>query len=271
MLHTTHRKPIVFMNTTIFVRTLLISGCFISSGVIASETDEDIQDMSDPLSVYTQIGAGMTNHGLNIKVGRSYDTGNADTAGMNVVEIKGLMGDAIGISDHAKGNNADSLRFRNFVANTSNGRGTQIDVQYDLNNESGSASYSLIQALPKLGRLSVFPLMGAGVSFQNTTLDDGQKVGGYAIPGTFGVVGTYSKLQLTDNLWFNYNPMWFTTLSGSEQYVTSSLDNSNHLLQHEVALGYRITPRFNVRYFSNWTENQAFKGGSHRIEFNYQL
>jgi len=66
----------------------------------ASETSEkqadEVQDMSDPLAVYTQLGLGATNKGINIKIGQSYDTGNDKTMGMNVLEIKGVLGESLG-------------------------------------------------------------------------------------------------------------------------------------------------------------------------------
>ena len=49
----------------------------ISMPVFAGQ--EAVQDMSDPLAVYSQFGAGVTNKGLNLKYGQSYDTGNPNT------------------------------------------------------------------------------------------------------------------------------------------------------------------------------------------------
>lgn len=43
------------------------------SGSALAET-QDVQDMSDPLSVYTQAGLGYTDKGLNLKIGQAYDT-----------------------------------------------------------------------------------------------------------------------------------------------------------------------------------------------------
>ena len=54
--------------------------------------------MSGPLAVYTQVGAGANNKGINIKIGQSYDTGNDKTMGMNVLEIKGGLGESLGWS-----------------------------------------------------------------------------------------------------------------------------------------------------------------------------
>lgn len=239
----------------------------------ATFAKEDVEDMSDPLAVFTQVGVGATDKGLNLKIGKSYDTGEENTAGMNVFEVKGFMGEMTGFNnnDDLLDNSIDSLRYRNFEVGLTNGRASQIDINYDVDSESGTSSYSFIQALPKMGRLNLYPLAGAGVAFGNTILEDGRKVGGYTIPGTFTVVGAYSKLEITDNIWFNYNPMWTSTLSGSDDYKNYAMEGDDSVLNHEVSLSYQVNPRFNVRYFANWSENNSFSEGEHRIEFNYQL
>lgn len=98
------------------------------------------QDMSNPLAVYTQAGFGITDKGINIKVGQTYDTGNADTAAMNVIEIKGIGGKVLGIkSTHhypLVDDSIDSFRFRNFSVNIKNGRGYQLDMSYDVETET---------------------------------------------------------------------------------------------------------------------------------------
>ncbi|MGR5066308.1 hypothetical protein [Photobacterium sp. DNB22_13_2] len=245
-----------------------LGACLVSVTAIANE--EVVQDMSDPLAVYTQVGSGVTDKGLNLKVGQTYDTGKDDTAAINIIEVKGFLGEQVGWND-SRDDSVDSLRFRNFSANIANGRARQIDVQYDLKTESGTASYSLIQALPKMGPVSLYPLAGLGASFINASNGEGEQLSGYALPGTFAMVGTYGKLAINDKLWLNYNPMWFTTLSGSDSYVDFGLEGDSSVLKHEVALSYQFTPRFNVRYFANWSQNEDFKDGGHRLEFNYQL
>lgn len=239
------------------------------SGLVVAEETNEIQDMSDPLAVYTQLGMGVSDTGLALKVGQTYDTGKENTAGMNIIELRGAMGESLGLND--ADDSIDHIRFRNFTANLKNGRGAQINVEYDVDSEKGNASYSFIQALPKLGPVTFYPLLGAGLSFQNTTTQDGQSVGGYSMPGTFALIGTYGKLQITDKLWLNYNPMWFAALSGSDKYTETGFEGNSNVLQHEAAVSYQVTPRFNVRYFANWSTNQDFKDGAHRIEMNYQL
>ncbi len=76
--------------------------------------------MSDPTAVYTQAGIGITNKGINVKIGDSYDTGNPDTMAMNIFELKGIAGDTFGWdSDDVKDNSVDTIRFRNFSRNYS--------------------------------------------------------------------------------------------------------------------------------------------------------
>jgi hypothetical protein len=266
---TTHNTP----KKTSFPKYLYLLGALPLLYAPASFAEEPVEDMSDPLAVFTQLGVGATDRGLNLKIGKSYDTGDDSTAAMNVFEVKGFMGQMTGFTsnDELLDNSIDSFRFRNFNVNLTNGRASQIDLNYDVDSDSGTSSYSFIQALPKMGRLNLYPLAGAGVAFSNNTLEDGSKVGGYSIPGTFTVVGAYSKLEITDKIWFNYNPMLMSTLSGSDDYKQYGMDGNGSVLTHEVSLSYQVNPRFNVRYFANWTENNSFSEGEHRIEFNDQL
>lgn len=259
--------------------------------------DDDVQDMSDPLAVFTQIGAGYTDKGINLKVSQSYDTGDETTAGMNLVELKGILGEAVGWRSKdgsiQADDSIDSFRFRNFKVNVTNGRAAQLDMTYQVEgnplvaDQTADISYSLIQALPKMGPLNLYPLAGVGVSIGENAIEDDpdhyvdengnpqtrvRRDSGYSIMGTYGLVGMYSKLAITDKFWLNYNPFWLSTISGSDQYKDNyyGLDQS-HILTHEFAASYQFTPRFNVRYFANWTEETDFADGDHRIEFNYQI
>ena len=74
---------------------------FLILGLCASSTmaDDKVKDMSDPLAVYTQIGSGLTNKGINIKIGQTYDTGSPKTQAMNIIEIKGFGGEIFGWDD----------------------------------------------------------------------------------------------------------------------------------------------------------------------------
>lgn len=262
---------------------LLVSTLSMAAGAVDAE-EREVQDMSDPLAVYTQVGAGATNYGINLKVGQAYDTGDPKTIAMNVLELKGLLGEALGWSGGSqRDNRLDGLRFRNFGVNIENGRGQQIDFNYSLNEtplaeESGSLSYSLIQALPKMGEVNLYPLAGVGLAFGNNVLDmdDATQTPevdeGYSIQGAFGLIGMYGKLALTDKLWLNYNPFYLMTLSGSDLYKDNAYGaGEDDILTHEFAASYQITPVFNTRYFANWNENLDFTKGEHRVEVNYQL
>lgn len=238
----------------------------------------EVQDMSDPLAVYTQAGFGITDKGLNIKIGQAYDTGSTTTMGMNIIEAKGIAGEVLGWSNTVEPDDSlDSFRFRNFKVDMTNGRGAQVDATYDVEQESIDASYSIIQALPKMGPINLYPLAGLGVNIQNNAVDsivDGHKVidNGFSVPGVFGVVGMYGKWAINDKIWLNYNPMFLTSIVGSDYYTgnTYGTDNSN-IFVHEFIVSYQITPVSNVRYFANFSDEVNFSDGEHRIEFNYQF
>ncbi|WP_198589565.1 hypothetical protein [Shewanella sp. 10N.286.51.B7] len=69
-----------------------LSISIMTSSAYAEEViEKEVQDMSDPLAVYTQVGGGITDAGLNLKLGQTYDTNNPETMGMNIIEGKGLL------------------------------------------------------------------------------------------------------------------------------------------------------------------------------------
>lgn len=265
------------MKTKLIALTALASLSFTSFA--EEKAVEEVQDMSDPLAVYTQAGVGTTNRGVNIKIGQSYDTGVDTTSAMRLIELKGFLGDSLGWDDGGTIDNAmDSVRFRNFSVNTENGRGTQIDLSYNLdgNNlaeDTGEASYSILQSLPAMGPVSLFPLLGAGLAFgTNAIEDDGSVDSGFSMYGVYGMVGLYSKIKITDKIWVNYNPFYLSAFSGSDNYKENAYGQGNDsVVLHEASVSYQFTPRFNVRYFANWTQYNNFGDGEHRIEVNYQL
>lgn len=238
-----------------------------------TNTTEELKDMSDPLAVYTRAGIGITNRGLNIKIGIQYNTDDSNKNVMNVFEIKGIGGEGIGWDGpYERSNSVDSLRYRNFSVDKTNGRGTQIDVTYDRHSESGVVSYSLLQGLPKWKNFNLYPLAGVGVSFANNALqDDGTIQSGFSVPGVLAVVGMYGKYTVNDNIWLNYNPFWTVGLAGSDIFMDHGFEGDSSVLTHEATVSYKLTPRSNVRYFVNWSENIDFKDGAHRIEYNYQF
>lgn len=231
---------------------------------------DEIQDMSDPLAVYTQAGAGMTNNGLNVKIGNSYDTGDIDTMAMNIIELKGIAGDVLGVDGD---DSIDTVRFRNFSLDKTNGRGSQIDVNWDFDNHLGSASYSFIQALPSIGAVQFYPLAGVGLTVTDTakfTTTEGNDFGsvGYAIPSSFAVVGTYAKVTITEDIWLNYNPMYMTTLNNNSR-MKDMMDG----FYHEVVASYQLNPTQTVRTYANYndTDSNVDKDWSWRVEFNHQF
>lgn len=256
----------------------LLTALFLPVSICAAE-EKEVQDMSDPLAVYTQAGVGVTDKGINLKIGQTYDTGNPTTAGMNIIEVKGIYGDVFGWrGDNKTTDSIDSFRFRNFTTNLSNGTATQIDANYNLRGnlaaeETLDVSYSFIKALPPQGKFTFYPLAGVGVSVgENALEDDGSIDSGYSTMGVYGLIGMYSKFTITDKIWINYNPFWLSTIAGSDNYKDNyyGLDQS-HILTHEFVVSYQINPRMNLRYFANWNENVDFFDGDQRIEFNYQL
>lgn len=269
------------MKTKTLTTSILTSLLLQSFAVYAApEASTELQDMSDPLAVYTQAGLGITDKGLNFKVGQAYDTGNQNTMAMNILEVKGVAGEALGWSGSSERDNAiDSVRLRNFTVNTTNGRGHQIDLNYNVEQQALDASYSFIQALPKWGGLQLYPLAGLGARIQNGHftgdkldqatagyVDPQDEYIGYTIPGVYAVVGGYSKYAITDKLWLNYNPMWMTPVAGSKTWT-----EAGSVFTNEFAVSYQFTPRFNVRYFANWTHEQSYFEGDQRVEFNYQF
>ncbi|MCL9773771.1 hypothetical protein [Vibrio methylphosphonaticus] len=229
---------------------------------------DEYQDMSDPMAVYSQAGFGVTNKGLNFKLGQSYDTNNDATMAMHVLEAKGFAADSLNL----KGDDSfDSLRYRHFNVNTESGLGAQIDVNWDFDNKIGSASYSIIQALPKMGAVQLYPLAGIGINvadIHSSLIDPEAKTGyegsiGYTIPSSFALLGLYSKIELTDNIWLNYNPMYTSQLGGIESF------SDLYGWQHEIAASYKINSQSNIRAF--WNFGEANDGTDFRVEYNHQF
>ncbi|MEZ8141462.1 hypothetical protein [Enterovibrio sp. FF113] len=257
------------MKNSSYSRTLvLVSLSLASPSLLALEGDDALQDMSDPLAVYTQGGVGITDQGLNFKLGMAYDTGNPDTMAMNILELKGFAGDLL----HLDGNDSfDALRYRHFSLDTTTGRGSQLDVNWDFESDLGSASYSFMQALPAMGDLQLYPLAGAGLTVTDTAEIRGTEnpVGsvGYAIPSTYMVVGTYAKYTINENIWLNYNPMYINTLN-SNHYMSDLMDGWHH----EVAASYQLNSRQNVRLFANYADSSGSSSSvDWRLEFNHQF
>jgi hypothetical protein len=226
------------------------------SFALAEETQ--LADMSDPLAVYNRAGAGITNNGINLKFGMEYQTPDANNQAMHVLEIKGIAGDSLGWSEHDKRDDSiDAIRYRNFQLDRNDNRGTQIDLDWNFDTDTGSASYSFLQGTPKLGAFQFYPLAGAGL-----TVED-EKEEGITIPGAFAVIGVYAKMNVSDSVWLNYNPMYKMGVGGK-------LSDWGQL-DHEITASYKLNQRQNVRFYANWDDDTDFKEGDFRIEFNHQF
>lgn len=253
---------------------LLLSLILPASAIAAENKGEEVQDMSDPLAVYTQAGFGITDKGLNVKIGKTYNTGSETQMGMNLIELKGVGGEQFGWSgSSSRDDSIDSFRFRNFTVDLVNGRGSQLDINYSVEQERADISYSFIQALPKFGPVQFFPLAGVGASVQNNAMNsDGEISDGYTMPGTYALIGTYAKITITEKIWLNYNPMYLTAISGSDFYKDHAFGlDTDAVFAQEFAASYQINPVMNLRYFANWSDKVDFMDGDHRIEFNYQF
>ena len=92
---------------------------------------KELKGMSDPLAVYTRGGAGVTSRGLNIKVGIQTKGGDSDKSIMNVFEVKGFAGDAIGWDGpYVRSNSVDSLRYRKIVTSTAETQGKYANTDH---------------------------------------------------------------------------------------------------------------------------------------------
>ncbi|WP_239670912.1 hypothetical protein [Vibrio variabilis] len=260
------------------MRLKLIFALLASSSIVCAE--DKLQDMSNPIAIYTQAGVGLSNKGINLKFGNTYDTGNDTSAGMNIIELKGIMGDTFGWADESVSSNSiDSFRIRNFYGSTETWSGRQLDLDWrfhtrpplnDLGiNSYGTASYALAQALPPLGPFQLFPIIGVGAIITDT--DDGFK-----LPGVFAVAGFYGKVTLSDKIWLNYNPMYMRGISGVKTPFGDM--NEQSLLAHEIAASYQLNPRQNIRLFVNFTNRDDDSSWSYlndkgdiRFEFNHQF
>lgn len=214
--------------------------------------------MSDPLAVYNRAGAGITNNGINLKFGLEYATPDDNNQAMHVLELKGIGGELLGWSDHDKRDDSiDSVRYRNFQLSKKDNRGTQLDIDWNFDSDTGSASYSFLQGTPKLGAFQFFPLAGVGVMVSD------EKEDGIGIPGGFAMVGIYAKATLSERVWLNYSPMYKVGVGGQ-------LTDWNQL-EHEFSASYKINQRQNLRFYANWDSDTRFEDGDFRIEINHQF
>lgn len=235
---------------------------------LASKISDTLQDMSDPMAVFSQFGAGYGDKGINLMLGHAYDPGVKNRKAMHIFEIKGIAGDAVGWRGD-NNNSVSEFRYRHFEVSMKTGTGTNIDLNYNLDSGIGTGTYGIIQALPQIGRFQAYPMLavGATVIDLNKTNDrietENGSIGGHHLLGFYGLAGMYSRYNITDNLWLNYNPM---SLIGATGELSGEA-----VFMHEGAISYQLTSRSNIRYFANWSDNVNYRNGDHRIMYTYQI
>lgn len=251
----------------------LASIATISQAIAADDTET--QDMSDPLAVYTQLGASYGTNGINLKLGKTLDTGSATDMSMFLFEVKGIYGEHMkhqgssSLTPESANNGISELRFRKFDVDMTNGRGISMDVIHNFDTNSGTASLGMIQALPKVGIWQAFPIIAAGVEYNDGSKHSAtNEASGLHSDFVFASFTLYNKFQLTDTIWANYNPIYTQAVFGDVHY-TENLKGSNGLT-HEFILSWQMTPTQNFRLWYNASQNQ-FADGDFRLEYNQQF
>ncbi|PSU33698.1 hypothetical protein [Photobacterium lutimaris] len=253
-------------NTNNLIVTIFaaISSC----SAFASQQSDTLQDMSDPMAVFSQFGVGYGDKGINLMLGHAYDPGIENRKAMHIFEMKGIGGESIGWrSDN--NNSVSELRYRHFEVSLETGTGTNLDLNYNIDSGIGTGTYGLIQALPEIRNFQAYPMLAIGGAVvdlnKNNARIETEKgaIGGHHLLGFYGLAGMYSRYNVTDNIWLNYNPMSLMGASGELSGETRFM--------HEAAISYQITSRANIRYFANWSDKVNYADGDHRIMYTYQI
>jgi len=254
--------------------TIFAPLCFLPQA-FAQETENEVQDMSDPLAVFTQLGASYGTNGINLKLGKTLDTKSATDMSMILVEVKGLYGEHMknegssALHPEAANDGISELRFRKFDVDMTNGRGLSMDFIHNFDTNSGTASLGMIQALPKIGIWQAFPIIAAGVEYNDgSQRSETNESSGLHSDFVFASFTLYNKFQITETIWANYNPVYSQAIFGDDHY-TDNLKGSNGL-SHEFALSWQMTPKQNFRLWYNASQNQ-FEDGDFRLEYNQQF
>lgn len=214
----------------------------------AFANESEVVDLSDPMAVYTSIGASYGTEGANLKMGLAYDTGKDSTIGMHILELKNLI----------EPDSDASFRYRHFGVDLMNGRGTQIDVNHNLELGMGTASYGLMQMVPITSNFAIYPVLAAGVHFDINS--DKAQDDGINLPGAFVSLTAYSKFTINENWWLNYNPTFIYGIAGQL--------NGEDALVHEFVVSRKIGTDKSIRLFHNIANNDSFNQGETRLEFN---
>lgn len=71
------------------MKKCFLPGIVLVISLSATAQESEVADMSDPLAIYTQGGVGFSDKGINLKLGKAYDTGDPSTAAQYVIEANG--------------------------------------------------------------------------------------------------------------------------------------------------------------------------------------
>jgi hypothetical protein len=233
---------------TLFTSTLVTT---VLAGILSPVIAAEPVDLSDPMAVYTSVGGSYGTEGANLKMGLAYDTGNDATIGMHIIEVKNMIDDDSDLS----------LRYRHFGVDLTNGRGTQIDVNHNAEEGVGTASYGIMQMLPVTSNFAIYPVLAAGIQYDiNSDKAHDPNDGGLSVPGAFVSLTAYSKFTINENWWLNYNPTFLYGVAGQL--------NGEDVLVHEFAISRKVGVDKSVRLYHNLGNNDNFKEGETRLEFN---
>lgn len=119
-----------------------------------------------------------------------------------------------------------------------------------------------MMALPLSDSFTLYPIVGGGIAYGA----DSQR--GLEVPGAMLNFTLYSKYQITDTIWFNYNPQYYIGVYGSDEFK-DNFDGTKGLY-HEFAISYQIDSSKNMRLWYN-AEHDSFDDGEVRLEFNKQF
>ncbi|GEM81316.1 hypothetical protein [Vibrio superstes] len=221
-------------------------------------------------------GIGFDNYGASVKVQIDDQTEAHQTKG--ILEVKGIAGDSLGWSgSNERDDSIDSVRARYFNTDKASNFGSYVDTEYDVEQEKLDLSANITWRY-QFNRLEILPYAGVGLTILNGEIpleehgiaaDD--HVTGYTLPGTYGQIGAYAKVNILDNLDFMYNPEWRSTLGGAAAYTNGYYNGDDTQFTNEIRLTYRITTNFDVQYHEEWDSEQDYSDATRGFEFNYKF
>ncbi len=257
------------MKHTKFVK---LTGALVMSGIaatsFAAETEKEVQDMSDPMAIYTSGGISYGTNGLNLKMMKTLDTGSKTDLSAIIVEIKDMdFADDGDVRHGTERSSAPSnLRLRKFDVDMTTGRGISYDIMHNTDKDAGMLSVGVMQALPINSFWTAYPILGAGVWYA----EDEQN--GIDVPGVTLNLTMYNKFTVTDKIWLNWNLTYAEGIFGKEEFKDDRNSASDSLV-HEFIASYQIDPRNNLRLWHNTSQDKMNEDdtGETRLEFNHQF